>query len=116
MVRRIVSAAVGVTKGLVAEGEIRAALSGARTDFGMVRPEPLFLMDVRYPFSMKVVMKPKVRDEWRMIAEETELRRLFLGTVYRSIRGDRFKLSLPRSGVNGFSDRPVILASVPRKK
>lgn len=95
MVRRIVSAAVGVAKGLVAEGEIRAALSGARADFGMVRPEPLFLMDVRYPFSMKVVIKPKVRDEWRVIAEEAERRRLFLGAIDRAIRGTDSNRSSP---------------------
>jgi tRNA pseudouridine38-40 synthase len=87
MVRRIVSAAVGVAKGLVAEDDIRSALSGTRADFGMVRPEPLFLMDVRYPFPMKALIKPKVRDQWRMIAEETKLRRLFLDAISRSIRG-----------------------------
>jgi len=96
MVRRIVSAAVGVTKGLVTEGEIRAALSGVRADFGTVRPEPLFLMDVRYPFLMKVVIKPKVRDEWRTIAEEAELRRLFLCAIDRSIRGTDSNPSSPR--------------------
>ncbi len=101
MVRRIVSAAVGVTNGRIAEGEIRSALAGARADFGMVRPEPLFLMDVRYSFSMKVVIKPKVQSEWRMLAEEAELRRLFLGAIYRSVRGDRFELSLPRSREKG---------------
>jgi len=115
MVRRIVSAAVGVTRGLVAEDEIRAALSGARADFGMVRPEPLFLMDVRYPFSMKVVVKPKVRDEWRMSAEETELRRLFLDAFYRSIRGPTRTLP-PQERSKRILFRPVALASDSRKK
>jgi len=104
MVRRIVSTVLGVTNGLVAESEVRAALLGARADFGMVRPEPLFLMDVLYPFSMNIIVKPKVRDEWRVIAEETERRRLLLGAIYRSIRGDRFGPSFPRRRVDRFSD------------
>jgi len=51
MVRRIVAAAIRCARGELSEVEIRRALGGIRRDFGMVRPEPLFLMDVRYPWT-----------------------------------------------------------------
>lgn len=74
MVRRIVAAMLGVARGEIDETEVRVALAGRRRDFGAVAPEPLFLMDVRYPFSMSIVLKPKVLDEWRIRMEDTALR------------------------------------------
>jgi len=49
----------------------------------MAPAEPLFLMDVRYPFQIAAILKPKVRDEWRSIEDETELR----GRLMRALRG-----------------------------
>ena len=87
MVRRIVAAAVACAQGEVDEAEIRTALRGSRRDFGIVRPEPLFLMDVRYRFPMDVILKPKVRDEWRLKEDETELRLRFLRALFDAVRG-----------------------------
>lgn len=89
MVRRIVAAALGAAKGEIDPREIRAALGGARRDFGIVPPEPLFLMDVRYPFEMAVVLRPKVRDEWRAMADETELRGRFVRTLHEAVESAR---------------------------
>lgn len=89
MVRRIVAAALGCAKGKIKRNEIRAALGGVRRDFGIVRPEPLFLMDVRYSFPMAVVLKPKVRDEWRSMEVETELRSRFTRALHESVRNLR---------------------------
>ncbi len=86
MVRRIVSAAVGCAKGVVREEEIHSALRGARMDFGTVRPEPLFLMDVRYGFPLDVTLKPKVRDAWRSMEDETELRLRFLQALHSAVQ------------------------------
>jgi len=74
MVRRIVAAVVRCAEGEILEEEIRTALSGKRRDFGVAPPEPLFLMDVRYPFEMETILKPKVRDELRSLEDEGELR------------------------------------------
>lgn len=74
MVRRIVSAVVGHARGDVSIDEISSALSGAKTDFGTVPPEPLFLMDVVYSFSFQVVLKPKVRDDWVRMRRDAALR------------------------------------------
>jgi len=89
MVRRIVAAALGYAKGEIVEAELRAALRGVRRDFGVVRPEPLFLMDVRYPFTMEVLLKPKVRDEWRSMERDTELRARFVRALHEAARGAR---------------------------
>ena len=87
MVRRIVAAAIRCARGELSEVEIRRALGGIRRDFGMVRPEPLFLMDVRYPFDMDVILKPRVRDEWRLMEQDTDLRRRLITQWHRATHG-----------------------------
>lgn len=87
MVRRIVAAVLGYAAGKIAEDDIRAALRGSRRDFGAAPPEPLFLMDIRYPFQMDVLLKPKVRDEWRSMQDDTELRLQFLDALRAAVRG-----------------------------
>lgn len=89
MIRRIVAAALGSARGDIGRSEIRAALRGTRRDFGMVSPEPLFLMDVQYPFAMEVLLKPKVRDEWGSMERETELRVRFVRALREAARGAR---------------------------
>jgi len=89
MVRRIVAAALGYAKGEINLAEIRTALRGARRDFGVVRPEPLFLMDVRYPFVLDVLLKPKVRDELRAIEVGAEIRRRFVRALHESVQEPR---------------------------
>ena len=84
MVRRIIAAVTECAAGKISETEIRAALDESRRDFGVVRPEPLFLMDVRYDFAMDALLKPKVRDEWRTMRDENELRVRFLRTLFDS--------------------------------
>ena len=74
MVRRIVSALVAHARGEVALDEIAAALAGAQRDFGMAPGEPLFLMDVLYDFPFRVVLKPKVRDDWVRMGRDAALR------------------------------------------
>jgi tRNA pseudouridine38-40 synthase len=86
MVRRIIAAATRCAVDEISETEIRASLDGSRRDFGIVRPEPLFLMDVRYDFEMATLLKPKVRDEWRMMRDESELRLRFLRALFDSGR------------------------------
>ncbi len=86
MVRRIVAAAVDCAIGEIAAADLRAALRGERHDFGLVPPEPLFLMDVRYPFEMRVVLKPKTTAEWQSIDDELELRLRFARSVRAAVR------------------------------
>jgi len=86
MVRRVVAAAVRCASGEIATADLRAALRGERHDFGLVPPEPLFLMDVRYPFEMRVVIKPKTAAEWQSIEDELELRLRFARSVRAAVR------------------------------
>src|SRR2546421_2043404 len=65
MVRRIVAGMAAAAREEVALDDLRRALAGTRRDFGSVPPEPLILMDVSYDFPFRVVLKPKVADEWR---------------------------------------------------
>jgi tRNA pseudouridine38-40 synthase len=65
MVRRIVAGMVAAARGEVSLEDLRRALSGTRRDFGSMPPEPLVLMDVSYDFPFRVILKPKVADEWR---------------------------------------------------
>ncbi len=87
MVRRIVAAMSKCAAGEVPKSAIREALQGTRRDFGMAPAEPLFLMDVRYPFQMAAILKPKVRDEWRSIEDETELRGRLMRALRASVAG-----------------------------
>ena len=66
----------------------QAALGGSRKDFGIVRPEPLFLMDVRYPFSMDVILKHRVRDAWLSIGRDAELRVRLIQAWHRAALGE----------------------------
>ena len=86
MVRRVVSAMARCARGDIFEEEIRAALNGRRRDFGVVRPEPLFLMDVLYSVPMRVILVPKIRDVLHSLESETELRVRFLATVRAAVR------------------------------
>lgn len=74
MVRRIVAAMLGHARGEFSLEEIHAALNGERHDFGLVAPEPLVLMDVRYTFPFTTLVKPKVMEEWMRWSEELALR------------------------------------------
>jgi tRNA pseudouridine38-40 synthase len=87
MVRRIVAAMSGCAEGEIPKSEIRDCLRGTRRDFGIAPPEPLFLMDIRYPFPMAAILKPKVRDEWRSIEDEVELRGRFIDQLRASVGG-----------------------------
>ncbi len=87
MVRRIVAAMSKCAAGEIPKSAIREALRGTLRDFGMAPPEPLFLMDVRYPFRMAAILKPKVRDEWRSIEDETELRGRLMRALRSSVAG-----------------------------
>lgn len=78
MIRRIVAAMLGHAQGDVTLEEIREALRGERHDFGMVPPEGLVLMEVRYGFPFQSVVKPKVLDEWRRWHADLSLRARFL--------------------------------------
>lgn len=91
MVRRIVAAMLGLAKAEVNEAEVREALGGARRDFGIVGPELLFLMDVRYPFAMRVLLKPKVLEEWRNRRILTELRARFDRALQDVVRAAGFQ-------------------------
>src|SRR5438105_83287 len=73
--------AIGIVAGMaaaareeVALDDLRRALAGTRRDFGSVPPEPLILMDVSYDFPFRVVLKPKVADEWREREADSLLR------------------------------------------
>jgi tRNA pseudouridine38-40 synthase len=87
MVRRIVAAMSSCALGEIPKSQIQDALGGTRRDFGIAPPEPLFLMDVRYPFPIAAILKPKVRDEWRSIENETELRGRFVQALRASVAG-----------------------------
>ena len=74
MVRRIVAGMAAAAREEVALDDLRRALAGTRRDFGSVPPEPLILMDVSYDFPFRVVLKPKVADEWREQEADSLLR------------------------------------------
>lgn len=88
MVRRIVAATIRHANGESSEAELQAALGGSRQDFGIVRPEPLFLMDVCYPFSMDVILKHRVRDAWLSIGRDAELRVRLIEAWHRAAFGE----------------------------
>lgn len=90
MVRRIVSALCKYARQELELAPIEDALGGRRRDFGMVAPEPLVLMDVRYPIGFREVLSPKVRDEWRAIEVGADLRR-------RLVRSLEASVGLPRA-------------------
>ncbi len=81
MVRRIVAALAAHARGDATIEEIRGALRGTKRDFGSVPAEPLFLMDVRFPFDFRIVLKPKVLHEWRAMEVETDLRSRWLRSL-----------------------------------
>ncbi len=81
MIRRIVSAIIGHARGEVGLDAIRAALRGERHDFGMVPPEGLVLMEVRYGFPFVVMVKPKVLDEWARWYADLSLRSRLLRDI-----------------------------------
>ncbi len=81
MVRRMVAAMVAVAAGEIRLEDIEAALAGVRHDFGTIAPEPLVLMDVRYPFAFTPVLKPKVVEEWARIRTDLALRVRWLDAV-----------------------------------
>jgi len=86
MVRRIVAAVVGTATGEISEDDVRASLRGERHDFGVVPAEPLVLVDVRYPFAWRVLLKPKVAAEWKSIEDDLELRLRLSRTVRAAVR------------------------------
>lgn len=94
LVRRIVAAMRSVALGESPLEELRDALRGAKRDFGSVPPEPLVLMDVRYDFAFRAVLKPKVRDEWRSLAEDLELRRRLFGYAWDAVNAAKAGESL----------------------
>lgn len=53
MVRRIVAVMEKFEQGELDSGTVRDALSGMKSDFGIVPPEPLFLMDVAFDFDFR---------------------------------------------------------------
>ncbi len=94
MVRRIVAAIVDHAVGEVSLDEIRASLRGSKKDFGTVPPEPLVLMDVRYDSEFQTLLKRKVRNEWRAMTDDLELRQRFLGYLWRAVKAESRRESL----------------------
>lgn len=78
LVRRIVAAMCAYAREEVRRTDLEAALRGDRHDFGSVPPEPLFLMEVRYDVAFRVLLKPKVLEEWAALRKDLELRERFL--------------------------------------
>lgn len=89
LVRRIVAAMVAYARQEASLGAIQRALHGQYRDFGMVPPEALFLMDVRYDFSFQSILKPKVIDEWRNIERIVLLRLRLLRGLRQAIVPER---------------------------
>ena len=88
MIRRIVAALGAHARGEVGLEELAEALRGRRRDFGMAPPEPLVLMDVRYATQFQVVLKPKVRDEWRAVKVQADLRHRFVRALEDAVRAN----------------------------
>ena len=86
MVRRIVAALLEFEAGEISREEIQATLRGAERDFGMAPPEPLVLMDVRYAFPFRTIVKPKVRDDWRAIDRDLVLRKHLVDSWNLAVR------------------------------
>jgi len=84
MVRRIGAAMIAFAEGKVPLDEVRAALAGARRDFGVAPAEPLFLMDVSYGFPFHVVWKGKVLDMWLSMRVDAALRLRWLHAIDRA--------------------------------
>jgi len=81
MVRKMVAAGVAYARAEVSLAEIQNALDGRKRDFGMVPPEPLFLMDVTYTVPFQVVRNGKAFDEWQSLARNSDLQLRFSRTL-----------------------------------
>ena len=89
MVRRIVAAAVAYARAKADLDEIQGALGGSRRDFGMVPPEPLFLMDVNYDMPFRAVPRGKVLDHWHAVERDSALRLRLSRAVLAAIESRR---------------------------
>ncbi len=98
MIRRIVSGLVGHARGDVSREAIRAALRGERHDFGMVPPEPLVLMEIRYGFDFTVRVKPKVLDEWARWYADLSFRSRLLRDILAAASISPSDFRSPRGG------------------
>lgn len=108
MVRRIVAAIAGHARGEIATVDIRAALRGERHDFGMVPPDGLVLMGVRYDFPFTPVMKPKVLDEWRGWQQDLTLRSRLLRDLLAAAGVPRMDVRAPPPGESEAPSTQVI--------
>lgn len=87
MVRRIVAALIGYARAEFPADAIRGALRGERREFGMVPPEALVLMEVRYGFPFTINLKPKVLAEWMRSRRDLALRGRFLRDLVAAAGG-----------------------------
>jgi tRNA pseudouridine38-40 synthase len=88
MVRKILAAAVSFARAEIGLTEIQTALGGANRDFGMVPPEPLFLMDVAYPVPFRNAFGGKIQDELDALACESSRRLRFCQSVLTMSNSD----------------------------
>ncbi|HEY7587428.1 MAG TPA: tRNA pseudouridine(38-40) synthase TruA [Thermoplasmata archaeon] len=86
MVRRIVAAMTEFARGEVTLDDLAKALEGAKRDFGSVPAEPLVLMDVKYEFPWRVLLKPKVLTEWNDYETDLRFRLRFLRELRTLVR------------------------------
>jgi tRNA pseudouridine38-40 synthase len=88
MVRRMVAAISEVGAGNAPLEEVRLALSGKETGFGLAPPEPLCLMDIEYPFEFEVAHPPTLDRKLKKAQ-----RRNFFEMAFLSDLEDRAKAS-----------------------
>ena len=82
MIRRIVAAIVSVGKGESAVSDVKEALDGKDTTFGIARPEALTLLDVCYG---DVIFKAPPADSFGKRAEEEKFRNGLRNTFFTSL-------------------------------
>ena len=88
LVRRLVSAALGVESGAITMGEVVRALEGtSRSDLGLAPPEGLSLMDVFFDLEFERVKDPTTLDRVRQLRSERFRSLRFVEAVVGRLEG-----------------------------
>lgn len=81
MARRIVASLLAYERGDTELARIEETLRGAACDFGLVPPEPLFLVDVDYGFDFNAGLRPRIRARLNEEASDLRIKERFLSSL-----------------------------------
>jgi tRNA pseudouridine38-40 synthase len=92
MVRRVVAALQQVGRGRSSLDEVMRALEGENAQFGLVPPENLCLMEVRYPIDFKAEAPPTLRGKVRKGSQDSFVRLAFFDNLSSRFEGEDGRL------------------------